>query len=83
MCEELLDAECVIRHLCNLNIIIPSSWKDSNTCDHIYPQHFDNPKASGIITLNIIKRNEMYFVPCSRIKILSYRHAFKTDNIYL
>ena len=82
MTNDLLNAECVLLHLENLNIILMREWKDRNPSNHDYSIYFENPKKPGDVRLQIIKRREMYFVPKSLVNILSYRHSFSVDNIY-
>ena len=82
MSDDLLNAECVIRHLQNLQVISLNEWKDWNPNDHDYSVYFDNPKRPEDIRLQIIKRKERYFIPKSIISILSCRHSFGVDNIY-
>jgi len=82
MTGELLSAECVLRHLENLRIISMREWQDRNPNDHDYSVHFDNPKKTGDVRLQIIKRKKSYFIPSSIINILSCRYSFSTDDIY-
>ena len=82
MIGELLNAECVLRHLENLKIISMREWQDRNTNDHDYSVYFDNPKRHGDIRLQIIKRKKSYFIPRSIISILSCRYSFNTDDIF-
>ena len=82
MNNDLLDAECVIEHLNNMEIIKMSEWHDSNPNDHDYSVYFDNPKRPGDIRIQIIKRNRVYYVPRSIINILSCRHLFNTNRIF-
>ena len=82
MTKDLLDAECVIRHLNDLKIIAMRGWQDRNPSDHDYSIYFDNPKKQGDIRLQIIKRREIYFIPRSIVNILSYRHGFNASGIY-
>jgi hypothetical protein len=80
--DDLLNAECVIRHLQELQIISLREWQDRNPSDHKYSIYFTNPKENGDISLQIIKQKDRYFIPRSTIRILSYRHAFDTENIF-
>ena len=82
MTDDLLNAECVLRHLENLKIISMREWQDRNISDHDYSIYFDNPQKPGDIRLQIIKRKESCYIPRSIIKILSYRHSFNPDNIF-
>ena len=82
MSDDLLNAECVIRHLQDLEVILLGEWQDRNPSDHDYSVYFENPKKPGDVRLQIIKLKERYFIPRSIINILSYRHAFNTDNIF-
>ena len=82
MNNDLLNAECVLRHLQDLHIISTGEWQDRNPSDHDYSVYFDNPKKPGDVRLQIIKRKERYFIPRSIIKILSYRHSFSAEDIY-
>jgi len=61
--EDLLTAECVLRHLQNLQIIPMSKWQDGNPSDHDYSVYFVNPKKRGDVRLQIIKRKKKYFIP--------------------
>jgi len=80
--NDLLDADCVIRHLHDLKIIAMRIWRDTNPDDHDYSLDFDNPKRIGNIRLQIVKRKERYFIPRSIINILSCRHRFNAGGIY-
>ena len=82
MTDDLLYAECVLRHLHNMEIITIVDWQDRNPSDHDYSVYFDNPKKPGDVRLQIIKRSEKYFIPRSIINILSYRHSFDTTDIF-
>jgi hypothetical protein len=79
---ELLDAECVLRRLENLEIISMREWQDRNTSDHDYSVYFDNPRKPGDVRLQIVKRKERCYIPRSIINILSYRHSFNPAGIF-
>ena len=83
MTQDLLDADCVITHLCALNIISNRSWKSQqlNNAEADYSVFFDNPNNNGDVRLQIIKRDEDYYVPRSTIKILALRHRINPINI--
>ena len=83
MIDDLLDAECVLDRLENLNLISMREWQDRNKSDHDYSVYFDNPQKPGDIRLQIIKRKEKCYIPRSIISILSYRHSFNPDDIFL
>ena len=82
MTDDLLSAECVLRHLESLRIIAMREWQDRNTSDHDYPIIFDNPQEPGDVELQIIKRKDRCFISRSRVNILSIRHSFNADGIY-
>jgi len=83
MKEELLDAECVIKHLCKQNIILITNWQNQHPADQNYLVYFNHPNNEiGDIVLSIIKRKEKYYISRSLVGILSYRHHFNADNIY-
>ena len=83
MNDDLLNAECVMRYLLDLQIISLREWQDRNSSDHKYYVYFVNPKENGDVSLQIIKRKNRYFIPRSIINILAYRHNFDTGNIFL
>jgi hypothetical protein len=58
--KDLLDADCVIQHLCNKNIISFIEWRSQHPNDQNYNVYF-NPISdkAGDIGLNIIKRSGM------------------------
>ena len=83
MNPDLLDADCVIRHLHNINIISLTEWKNRHPSDQCYNVFFapaNNRK--GDVGLNIIKRSGRYYVSRSLINVISYRHSFDASNIY-
>jgi hypothetical protein len=83
MTEDLLDAECVIRHLGDQSIISICDWKNKHPNNQDYQVFFDHPGGTtGDIGLHIIKRSGQYFISRSLVTILSYRHRFNADHIY-
>ena len=82
MNEDLLDAECVIRRLCEQRIIEMREWQNRHPNNQDYSVHFDHPDVTGDIELHIIKRSGRFYIPRSLIGILSYRHCFNADDIY-
>ena len=82
MIKDLLDAECVIKHLKSLELIGLSYWQDSNPVDHDYSYFFENKKGTGDLCMQIIKRKEKYYISRSIITILSHRHNFNPVVIF-
>jgi hypothetical protein len=80
--NDLLDAECVIQSLHDQKIISLSEWQHEHPNDQDYPIYFDRSEGVGIIILPIIKRSGQYYIPRSRINILSSCYRFSTDTIY-
>jgi hypothetical protein len=80
--NDLLDAECVIQSLHDQKIISLYEWRHGHPNDQNYPIRFDRPEGVGIIILDIIKRSGQYYVPRSRINILSSYYEFSPDTIY-
>jgi hypothetical protein len=78
MNEDLLDADCVINYLVNLNIIKMRVWREgSNPADHIYTKLFDGMhEKCNTVLLEIIKRTAQYYTNCSGIRILTKRYNF-------
>jgi len=82
MNNDLLNAECVIQHLRNLNVIAACEWRNQHPNDQDYSVLFDNPKHKGDIRIQIVKRANEYYIPRSLVGILSYRHYFNADAIF-
>jgi hypothetical protein len=80
--NDLLDAECVIQDLYNQKIISLCKWQHGHPNDQNYPIYFNRSEGVGIIILDIIKRSGQYYIPRSRINILSSSYEFSTDAIY-
>ena len=86
MTDDLLDAECVIQHLCNQRVISMIDWKSShlhNQDAFDYSVYFDQPDTHSDIRMQIISRGARYFIPRSLVKILSFRYRFNAESIYL
>jgi hypothetical protein len=85
MTDDLLDAECVIHHLCNRRVIVMRDWKSRHFTSRDsfdYSVYFDRPDTHGDVRLQIISRETCYFVPRSLVKILSFRLRFNAESIY-
>jgi len=81
--SDLLDADCVMQHLVDGNIISFVEWKREHPNDQSYNVFFNRPVGlTSDININFIKRSGNYFISRSQIKVLSYRHQFNTDNIF-
>jgi hypothetical protein len=83
--EDLLDAECVIRHLCDRRIISMRDWKSRHFLEQDsfdYSVYFDQPDNHGDVRIQIIGRKTQYFIPRSLVKILSFRYRFNAEHIY-
>jgi hypothetical protein len=81
--NDLLNADCVIQHLLDSNIISLVEWKREHPNDQTYNIYFNRPIGlTSDIGINFIKRTGSYYVSRSLIKILSYRHRFNTDAIF-
>jgi hypothetical protein len=81
MNEDVLDAECVINHLANLNIIKVHTWQNPSPNDQDLSVFFEIPGRAGNIGLQIIKRSGCYYIHRSRIAILAHRYGFDADTI--
>jgi len=82
--NDLLNAECVMQHLVDGNVVSYIEWKREHPYDQSYNVFFNRPVGlTSDININFIKRSGDYFVSRSQIKILSYRHRFNADNIYI
>jgi len=84
MTTDLLDADCVIQHLCNLKVITVVEWRNRHPDDQNYSVYFNSPfgKLPGDIFIQIIKRSGKYYISRSLIKVLAHRHLFNAENIY-
>jgi len=61
MTGELLNAECVIEHLNNNNIITMSDWQNRHPADQNYTVYFTNPSnLTADVGIYIIKRSGKY-----------------------
>ena len=82
MSQDLLDADCVIGHLCGQNVISMTAWRNTNPSDNEFPAYFDRPSTNGRISLWIIRRSGNFFVSRSSVAVLSCRHRFDPSGIY-
>ena len=84
MNPDLLDAECVIKHLCTQGLISGCDYRTqqlNNIISAKYSVRIDT-NDGGNIRLQIIYKNERYFLPCSIIKVIAKRHHFNAENIF-
>jgi len=84
MNRDLLDAECVIQHLCNLGMIMHYPWTNQQLIPPDYSEYaviFNNPNNLGDIRLQIIVRSGKHYISSSIVKILAHRHHFNPNNI--
>ena len=84
MKNELLNAECVLEHLNSKHLITMRDWQNKHPADQDYTIYFSNPNnLTSDVGVYIIKRSGKYFILRSLIDVLSYRHNFNADNIYI
>ena len=75
--SDLLNADCVIQHLLDCNIISLVEWKREHPNDQTYNVYFNCPIGlTSDLGINFIKRSGNYYISRSLVKVLSYRHQY-------
>ena len=81
--NDLLNADCVMQHLSDSNIISLVEWKREHPNDQAYNVYFNRPIGlTSDVIINFIKRAGIYYISCSQIRLLSYKLRFNADNIF-
>jgi len=81
--NDLLNADCVMQHLLEINIISLVEWKREHPNDQSYNVYFNRPTGlTSDVGINFIKRSGNYYVSCSLIRLLSCKLRFNADNIF-
>jgi hypothetical protein len=78
----LLDAECVINSLYNLDVLKKTQWKRTSLEEKYYTALFYAANSNSTIIFEIEVSNGRHLINLSRVKIIAFRHHISADDIY-
>jgi hypothetical protein len=80
--DVFLDAECVFNALAGRGIIAAEEWKSRHPETAKFTAHFPLEKSSGLVSFEVHKKDERYFITKRSLEIIAYVHKLDVDDLY-
>jgi hypothetical protein len=80
--DVFLDAERVFTALSSRGIIVPGDWKNRHPETVRFTAHFSLTKSPGIISFEVRKRNDKYFITTRSLEIVAYIQKLDIDDLF-
>lgn len=80
--DVFLDAECVFTALANRGIIVFKDWKSRHPETTKFTAHFSLTKSHGIISFEVHKKDNRYFITTRSLEIVTYIQKLELDDLF-
>jgi hypothetical protein len=81
--DVFLDAECVFNALITRDIITAQDWKNKHPETSQFTAHFSLTKSHGIISFEVRKKENRYFITTRSLEIVAYIQKLDIGDLYI
>jgi hypothetical protein len=79
--DVFLDAECVFNALAGREIIVLRDWKSRHPETTKFTAHFSLKNSQGIVSFEVRKKDERYFITTRSLEIIAYVHRLDVNDL--
>jgi hypothetical protein len=80
--DVFLDAECVFTALADRGIIVDKDWKSRHPETAKFTAHFSMAKSHGIISFEVRKKDNRYFITTRSLEIVAYIQHLNIKDLF-